>query len=93
MVEVFKTNINDKAQANILIRKIERAFNNQQVNFDLNDCDRILRVKCNSGLIQAQAVITLVKDFGYEVAILPDILIPVNDISTIPFCIQRACVK
>src|SRR6478609_6922826 len=43
-VEVFKTNVADPERAKWLVDQIERNFTNCKVNFDLDDCDRILRV-------------------------------------------------
>jgi hypothetical protein len=43
-VEVFKTNVADPNQAKWLVDQIERNFTGCKVNFDLDDCDRILRI-------------------------------------------------
>lgn len=44
MVEVFKTNIEDESIADSLAVEIQALFPGSTVNFDLEDCDRILRV-------------------------------------------------
>ena len=44
MIEVFKTNVKDKTQSQVLIEMIHSAFPTYKVNFDLEDCDKILRV-------------------------------------------------
>ena len=44
MVEVFKTNIEDKLVADTLAHELRGLFPGSAVNFDLEDCDRILRV-------------------------------------------------
>jgi hypothetical protein len=44
MVEVFKTNVHNGEHAVRLISVLEQAFPGFQLNFDLDDCDRILRV-------------------------------------------------
>jgi hypothetical protein len=49
IVEVFKTNVKTGAQAERLITLIRENFPEYTVNFDLDDCDRILRVK-SSGI-------------------------------------------
>jgi hypothetical protein len=72
MVEVFKTNVRDADQANILVGHIHRTFNNYKANFDLQDCDNILRVKCTAGSIQPSLLINLLNDFGYNAEVLPD---------------------
>jgi len=47
MVEVFKTNIDDSAIAQQIISEIKAFPLNLDASFDLDDCDRILRV-CGS---------------------------------------------
>ena len=50
MVEVFRTNVKQRDHANILISQIHKAFPDYKANFDLEDCDKILRVDCKGGL-------------------------------------------
>ena len=72
MIEVFKTNVIDRDHADLLIAQIHQAFDNCTANFDLEDCDRILRVKCARECIQPTGVIELLKDFGFYAEVLPD---------------------
>jgi len=44
MVEVFRTNIEDEIVANAVARELGSLFPGALINFDLDDCDRILRV-------------------------------------------------
>lgn len=69
-VEVFKTNVGDPEQARLLIDQIQQSFTGYIVNFDLEDCDNILRVKCTTGLIQSGSLIKLLNDFGFEAEVL-----------------------
>jgi uncharacterized protein YqkB len=71
MIEVYKTNVKSKDQANKLVRHIHKTFMNSQANFDLEDCDKILRVKSNGEFIQPSSLIHLVKSFGYDAEVLP----------------------
>jgi len=43
MVEIFKTNIERKVEAKILLSKLLLEFSDLEINFDLEDCDKILR--------------------------------------------------
>ncbi len=43
-VEIFKTNVQDEAQAEHVIALLRSAFPQYKLNFDLHDCDRVLRV-------------------------------------------------
>jgi hypothetical protein len=70
-VEVFKTNVTDPGQAKWLVDQIERNFANCKVNFDLDDCDRILRVMFE-GTIQAEMLIDLLNNAGCAAEALPD---------------------
>ena len=44
MVEVFKTNVRSIRKAKLIIQKLAEEFPAHKINFDLSDCDRILRV-------------------------------------------------
>ncbi|HZE83377.1 MAG TPA: hypothetical protein VE035_03665 [Puia sp.] len=72
MIEVFKTDVEDWRQAANLVDEIHSAFHNYTANFDLEDCDRILRVKCASGSVQPSFLIDLLKRSGFNAEVLPD---------------------
>ena len=72
MVEVFKTNVTDLAQADLHLTEIHQTFRNYKANFDLEDCDKILRVKCTTDFIQSVALINLLQDFGFDAEVLPE---------------------
>ncbi|MDN3579759.1 hypothetical protein [Mucilaginibacter flavus] len=71
-VEVFKTNVNKRKNADILLQHIHRAFAGYKANFDLDDCDKILRVQCNDRAIKARALILFLKDLGFHAEVLTD---------------------
>lgn len=72
MVEVFKTNVNDPAHAKMILDQLHKTFIDYHANFDLNDCDKILRVANKTGMIQSDLLILLLGDFGYKAEIFPD---------------------
>jgi hypothetical protein len=72
MVEVFKTNVNDEGAANSLLDKIHNTFGDHKANFDLQDCDKILRVRCLSGPVQSPYIMNILKNAGWYAEILPD---------------------
>lgn len=74
MVEVFKTDVDSTASARRLAAAIMEAMEGCRANFDLEDCDRILRVCTDSGTVDADAVIALVRKQGYSAAVLEDIV-------------------
>ncbi|MFC0516731.1 hypothetical protein ACFFGT_21160 [Mucilaginibacter angelicae] len=68
MVEVFKTNVHDPAEAKMFVGLLQKLITNSRVNFDLEDCDRILRIE---GLdISTQLVTGILKDHGYQCQLL-----------------------
>ncbi|WP_169514451.1 hypothetical protein [Gelidibacter mesophilus] len=45
MIEVFKTNITDKTRAKSVRKEFLVRLPKSYINFDLEDCDRILRIE------------------------------------------------
>lgn len=72
MVEVFKTNVTDHHHAAMVVAQIHQNFAGYKANFDLQDCDNILRVKCTAGSIQSSKLIDLLRDLGFKAEVLPD---------------------
>lgn len=74
MVEVFRTNISDPMHAQVALGQIHSRFSNYCANFDLEDCDKILRIECTNEHVEAAKVIDLIWSLGHEAEILPDII-------------------
>ncbi len=70
-IEIFRTNVNDLALADKAINLIREHFDGYQANFDLSDCDRILRIVSTKGEVQAVAVIERLSSVGLFAEILP----------------------
>ena len=70
MVEVFKTNVTRRRTADRLLRRIHNEFN-CRANFDLTDCDRVLRIAMNEQIDTAR-LIQLVETAGFKATVLPD---------------------
>ena len=60
MVEVFKTNVQSQFHANNLTEQISTAFVDYLANFDLEDCDNILRIECKTDFIQSSMIINFI---------------------------------
>lgn len=71
-IEVFKTNVTNSQLAQRLIEEIHRTFNHYRANFDLSDCDRILRVVSCTENIQSAYFIEWLKKYGCCAEVLPD---------------------
>lgn len=72
MVEVFKTNVDDQVDAMILVDHIHENFPDYEANFDLEDCDKILRVKAATPFVQVDRIIRMLANMGFVADILPD---------------------
>jgi hypothetical protein len=72
MVEVFKTNVTQQCHANMIIERIQYAHTSYQASFDLEDCDKILRIICHNGTISQQCLITLLNNLGFYAEVLQD---------------------
>ncbi|TGE20554.1 hypothetical protein E5K00_21405 [Hymenobacter aquaticus] len=72
MVEVFKTNVRARRHAQRLLTQIHETFARYRANFDLEDCDKILRIEARSGGVQAAELIDLLHLAGFQAEVLPD---------------------
>ena len=73
MIEVFRTNIKTQKDALFIVECLKEAFPQCQANFDLEDCENILRMESKKPDLDTGAVISLVKSHGFRVEILPDV--------------------
>jgi len=74
MVEVFITDVKDQREAQMLLEQLHAAFTGYEANFDLEDCDRILRVLSITGCVESRPIIGLLKELGCHAQVLPDII-------------------
>lgn len=70
MVEVFKTNIHSRRMAGRIKKCLKKAFPNHHINFDLEDCDRILRIESDS--LDCEKIIEIVESNNVAITILED---------------------
>jgi hypothetical protein len=71
-IEVFRTNVTSERHANMLLHQIHTTYADYEANFDLDDCDKILRVKCNGRSVDPAQLIDMLKDYGFDADVLPD---------------------
>ncbi|WP_338841212.1 hypothetical protein [Flavobacterium ginsenosidimutans] len=63
IVEVFKTNVQKESDRDYVIAVIQNQFPDYKINFDLEDCDKILRVE---GIdLQCDNIMDYVRCLGY----------------------------
>lgn len=71
-VEVFRTDVANERDAGMLIDRIHSTFSGYRANFDLTDCDRILRVASQGRSVSASAIVRLLQRWGFHAEVLPD---------------------
>jgi hypothetical protein len=69
MIEIFKTDVQNKTQAKGVMNLLQSEFLEAKINFDLNDCDKILRVDGINHIHIAQIVNDLI-GLGFKCEIL-----------------------
>jgi hypothetical protein len=68
VVEVFKTNVEHEKEAKELVDMLRERFPGSRVNFDLQDCDRILRVEGKK--VCVDAILGLMETEGFTCTVL-----------------------
>ena len=67
-IEVFKTNVSSKAAAARVLKVLFDYCPCCKINFDLNDCDNILRIEGDD--FEASTVIAIVEETGFGCCVL-----------------------
>jgi hypothetical protein len=70
MIEVFATNIDTHRKAEKVLNQIREAYPDYLANFDLEDCDKILRIETRESLIDTKSIIQLVIEMNGEASLL-----------------------
>lgn len=65
-IEVFKTNVYAEAEAAKIINFLLKQFPHYKINFDLDDCDRILRIETLNSDINEREIEQMVIKQGYD---------------------------
>ncbi len=73
MILVFKTTIKNKTQ----VRKVAPLLNGvlspcAKWNFDLSDCDKVLRIESLHKTIDEKLIIQIIKNSGQAIEVMPD---------------------
>jgi hypothetical protein len=68
MVEVFKTNVKKTPQARRLVSLLTLHFPASRINFDLQDCDKVLRVEGDD--VAPAKIMGLVQGSGFACNVL-----------------------
>jgi hypothetical protein len=68
IVEVFKTNVAEVELSELLIQQLEDQFPDSLINFDMEDCDKILRVEAST--VAPEKIIQILNSNGYSCEVL-----------------------
>lgn len=70
-IKVYKSDIDARGKARLIKRVIQKQFESYEVNFDLEDCDKVLRVESMNGPIDESALKDIFKRYGHRLEPLP----------------------
>ena len=68
MIEVFKTNITERKAADKIVEQLGKLLPGSHVNFDLEDCDKVLRVECD--WVDIEKVVEYLNEMGHWCEVL-----------------------
>jgi hypothetical protein len=68
MVEVFRTSVKKKAEAEKIVNALQKEFSGFKINFDLQDCEKILRVEGEN--IPVEEIIRLMESRNHPCTVL-----------------------
>ena len=72
MVEIFKTDVKSRIRSKKIIAMLNKSFPSYKINFDLDDCDKILRIESQNGDIDIESIIKIVRRSSVEIDFIPD---------------------
>lgn len=64
MIHVFKTSVKNKAQIKKLKAVLDSDFQDIKWNFDLEDCDKILRIESKKNI--GKKVVNLLRSYHFD---------------------------
>lgn len=72
MVEIFRTNVANENNAQQIVNAVHSNFQRYKVNFDLEDCDRILRIENTNGRLNITEILQFLKHLGLDAEVMAD---------------------
>jgi len=68
MVEVFKTDVYEEEKSLAIVQTLLQYFPDNKINFDLEDCDKILRIEGEN--ILSERIKELLNEAGHRCEVL-----------------------
>lgn len=69
-IEVFKTQITHHHEALMISSLLKEVYPAYVINFDLEDCDKVMRIKSKREPIHSEDVVKLLNRLGFYIEIL-----------------------
>lgn len=73
MVEIFRTNVKNKRLAGKVLKALSLHLPAFKFNFDLDDCDRILRAQSDGCPVECRKIIQIVQGHSVEISVWEEI--------------------
>jgi hypothetical protein len=70
VVEVFKTDVESFAKAQFVTRNLKELIPHAKINFDLDDCDHILRIEALRSEIEVDSIVHFAKKMNIQIEVL-----------------------
>lgn len=70
-IKVYKTDVDNRSAAESILDDIRRLLHNYDVSFDLEDCDKVLRIENLNGRVNESKIINILHNYGYQIERLP----------------------
>lgn len=65
IVKVFKTDVQDQRVAGHIVLFLQRFFSYYRINFDLDDCDKVLRIESQQEPVEEAEIQLLLAKCGH----------------------------
>ena len=69
MIEVFKTNVQFKKDALKIVDNLQKTLATAKINFDMEDCDKILRIE-GTTKAKNRYIMAYLRQLGYNCEVL-----------------------
>lgn len=66
MVKVYKTNVDKRSKAKAILDTIRKTLPGSDPSFDLEDCDKVLRVEYPGSDIDEHNIRQILQGYGYD---------------------------
>jgi hypothetical protein len=72
IVQVFKTDVQDQLVARHILIFLRQTLSHCRINFDLDDCDKILRIESQQESVAETRIQLLIASYGHHCEPLQD---------------------